>query len=331
MKLTMWALVHYSKRKELRGPRTMSVVTPHQEQTNPLKTDIQSMMAQLEHYWSQQGCVILPAYDMEMGAGTSSPWTVFRALGSAPWRAAFTQPCRRPSDGRFGQNPNRMQKFHQFQVVLKPTPDDVQALLLESYAFLGIDIHAHDIRFVEDDWENPSLGAAGLGWEVWLDGMEVTQFTYFQQMGGIPCSVVTAELTYGIERLALFLQHKSSFFSLQWNQATTHNGPGMTWGDMHLVAEQQWSEWNFHQAPVEDLLPHFHRVLSWGDTALAKDLILPAYDNSIQANHLFNLLDARGALSTAQRAESIASIRALVKRCCVRWLEIYEPSQGDVS
>lgn len=293
-------------------------------------TDIQSMIGSLETYWSQQGCVVLPAYDMEMGAGTSSPWTVFKTLGSTPWKAAFAQPCRRPSDGRFGNNPNRVQKFHQFQVVLKPTPDDVQALLLESYELLGIDTQAHDIRFVEDDWENPSLGAAGLGWEVWLDGMEITQFTYFQQMGGIPCPVITAELTYGIERLALFLQHKTDFFQLQWNQSTPQS-PGMTWGDMHLDAERQWSQWNFYDAPVDDLLLHFDRVLSWGDAALVKDLILPAYDTSVQANHIFNLLDARGALSTAQRAESIARIRALVKRCCVRWLELNEPGNGERS
>ena len=278
----------------------------------------QSMVLTLQEFWANQGCLMLQGYDLEMGAGTSSPFTSLHALTPDPWKAAFVQLCRRPGDGRYGNNPNRVQKYHQFQVILKPAPKDVQNLLLHSYAILGIDTSQHDIRFVEDDWENPSLGAAGLGWEVWLDGMEVTQFTYFQQMGGIECPVVSAEITYGLERIALFLQNKSSFFDLAWNDPDAH--PAYTWGDVALRGEQEFSAWYFDHAPIEGLLRHFEDALSWGAMALEKNLILPAYDYVIQANHVFNVLDARGAIGVAQRAENIARIRHLASACCHSWV-----------
>ncbi len=278
----------------------------------------QSMVLTLQEFWAGQGCVMLQGYDLEMGAGTSSPFTALYALTQKPWKAAFVQPCRRPSDGRYGENPNRVQKYHQFQVILKPAPEDVQDLLLRSYECLGIDTQKHDIRFVEDDWENPSLGAAGLGWEVWLDGMEVTQFTYFQQMGGIACSPVSAEITYGLERIALFLQNKDSFFDLAWNNPDS-DAP-YTWGDVALRGEQQFSAWCFEHAPVSGLMQHFEDALTWGALALEKQLVLPAYDYVIQANHIFNILDARGAISVAQRAENIARIRHLASACCAAWI-----------
>lgn len=268
----------------------------------------------------------MQGYDLEMGAGTSSPLTSLYALTPRPWRAAFVQPCRRPSDGRYGENPNRVQKYHQFQVVLKPPPQNVQDLLLSSYAALGIDVTQHDIRFVEDDWENPSLGAAGLGWEVWLDGMEVTQFTYFQQMGGIECDPVSAEITYGLERIALFLQNKARIFDLAWNEPGSESS--YTWGDVSLRSEQEFSAWYFDFAPIAGLRGHFEDALAWGTLALGKTLILPAYDYVIQANHTFNILDARGAMSVAERAENIARIRHLASACCHAWVQTEAPKNS---
>jgi len=280
----------------------------------------QSMLLTLQQFWSNQGCIILQGYDLEMGAGTSSPFTSLYALTPQPWRAAFIQPCRRPSDGRYGENPNRVQKYHQFQVILKPSPNNVQDLLINSYMALGIDVTKHDIRFVEDDWENPSLGAAGLGWEVWLDGMEITQFTYFQQMGGIECNPVSAELTYGLERIALFLQNKENIFDLQWNESGSEKM--YSWGDIALRGEQEFSAWYFNYAPIEGLRQHFEDALAWGKHALEKTLILPAYDYVIQANHIFNILDARGSMSVAERAENITHIRHLASACCQAWVDL---------
>lgn len=280
------------------------------------------MLFTLQQFWADQGCLMLQGYDLEMGAGTSSPFTSLYALTAKPWRAAFVQPCRRPSDGRYGENPNRVQKYHQFQVILKPSPENVQDLLLNSYRALGINVTQHDIRFVEDDWENPSLGAAGLGWEVWLDGMEVTQFTYFQQMGGIPCDPVSAEITYGLERLALFLQNKSSLFDLAWNDPDS--ATAYTWGDVSLESERQFSTWYFEGAPVDILRRHFEDALVCGERALAQDLVLPAYDYVIQANHTFNVVDARGALSVAERAECISRVRHLASACCRAWVKVMD-------
>ncbi len=284
-----------------------------------VSSSFQDMILSLQQFWAKKGCVLLQGYDLEMGAGTSSPFTSLYALTDRPWRAAFVQPCRRPSDGRYGNNPNRVQKYHQFQVILKPAPQDVQDLLLASYSALGIDVNQHDIRFVEDDWENPSLGAAGLGWEVWLDGMEVTQFTYFQQMGGIPCDPVSAEITYGLERIAMFLQNKTSMFDLAWNRPGSESS--YTWGALGKDSEAQFSKWYFDCAPIDGLRRHFEDALTWGASALDQGLVLPAYDYCIQANHLFNMLDARGSMSVAERAENIGRIRHLVSACCHKWIE----------
>jgi glycyl-tRNA synthetase alpha chain len=252
---------------------------------------------------------------MEVGAGTFHPATTLRALGREPWNAAYVQPSRRPTDGRYGENPNRLQHYYQFQVVLKPSPDDVQELYLRSLYDLGIDPGLHDIRFVEDDWESPTLGAWGLGWGVWCDGMEVTQFTYFQQVGGIECEPVTAELTYGIERLAMFIQEVENVFDLDWN------GRGVTYGDVFLQAEREYSAYNFEHADTRALLQHFRDAQMECKALLGHALALPAYDQCIKASHLFNLLDARGVIGVAERASYIGRVRALAKACCEAWLD----------
>jgi glycyl-tRNA synthetase alpha chain len=259
----------------------------------------QDMILRLHAYWAAQGCVILQPYDMEMGAGTFHPATTLRALGPTPWRAAFVQPCRRPSDGRYGENPNRLQHYYQYQVIMKPSPDDAQALVLESFRRIGIDTALHDFRFVEDDWESPTLGAWGLGWEVWCDGMEVLQFTYFQQVGGIPVVTPSAEFTYGLERLAMYVQGVESVYDLDFN------GHGVTYGDVFLRAEREYSAHNF-EAECAALI--------------ARALPLPAYDQCIKASHLFNLLDARGVISVSERAAYIARVRTLSRACCEAWL-----------
>lgn len=278
----------------------------------------QNIIFSLQHFWSEQGCVILQPYDAEMGAGTFHPATTFKALGPDPWRAAFVQPSRRPTDGRYGDNPNRVQRHHQFQVILKPSPEDVQDLTLESFRRVGLDPKQHDIRFVEDDWESPTLGASGLGWEVWCDGMEILQFTYFQQVGGIPCNPVCAELTYGLERLAMNIQEKENVYDLDWNGA-----PGdqkMTYGDVCHPMEVQFSHYNFTGASVERLQQGFTMAEGECQDLLAQNLPLPAYDQCIHASHLFNLLDARGALSVAQRAQYIARVRHLARGCFEAWM-----------
>ena len=262
--------------------------------------------------------MILQPYDIEVGAGTFHPATTLRALGPEPWRAAYVQPSRRPTDGRYGENPNRLQHYYQFQVILKPSPADIQELYLGSLAALGIDPALHDIRFVEDDWESPTLGAWGLGWEVWCDGMEVSQFTYFQQVGGIDCDPVSAELTYGLERLAMYVQGVENVYDLDFNGAP---GPALTYGDVFLQAEREFSAFNFEVADTELLFRAFRRRrggMRRADRSAA--LALPAYDQCLKASHLFNLLDARGVISVTERAAYIGRVRALAKACCEAWL-----------
>jgi len=274
----------------------------------------QDIILTLQHYWSEQGCVILQPYDMEVGAGTFHPATTRRALGYKPWKCAYVQPSRRPKDGRYGENPNRLQHYYQFQVILKPSPDDIQELYLKSLYELGIDPKLHDIRFVEDDWESPTLGAWGLGWEVWCDGMEVTQFTYFQQVGGIECRPVSGELTYGLERLAMYIQGKENVYDLDFN------GAGVTYGDVFLENERQFSAYNLEHADTAQLLQHFSDAEKECEALLGRNLPLPAYDQCIKASHRFNLLDARGVISVTERAAYIGRVRALAKACCEAYL-----------
>ncbi|WP_334127711.1 glycine--tRNA ligase subunit alpha [Sneathiella sp.] len=275
----------------------------------------QDLILTLQHYWASKGCVILQPYDMEVGAGTFHPATTLRALGPEPWNAAYVQPSRRPTDGRYGENPNRTQHYYQFQVLLKPSPDNIQELYLESICALGIDPKNHDIRFVEDDWESPTLGAWGLGWEVWCDGMEVSQFTFFQQVGGFECNPVSGELTYGLERLAMYVQGVDNMFDLKWNDA------GVTYGDVFLQNEKEFSAYNFEHANVEILMRHFEDAERQCNDILAAGLALPAYDQCMKASHLFNLLDARGVISVTERAAYIGRVRALAKACAGGWLK----------
>jgi glycyl-tRNA synthetase alpha chain len=278
------------------------------------RTSFQGLVLELQSFWAAHGCVILQPYDMEVGAGTFHPATTLRSLGRAPWRAAYVQPSRRPTDGRYGENPNRLQHYYQFQVILKPSPPDSQELYLESLRRLGIDPRVHDIRFVEDDWESPTLGAAGLGWEVWCDGMEVTQFTYFQQVGGIECDPVSVELTYGLERLAMYIQGVENVYDLDFN------GAGVKYGDVFLRAEREFSAYNFEFANTDVLFGHFSDAEAECQALLGRNLALPAYDQCIKASHLFNLLDARGVISVTERAAYIGRVRALAKGCCEAWL-----------
>jgi len=282
---------------------------------SPRPPSFQELILRLQQFWGERGCLILQPYDMEVGAGTFHPATTLRALGPEPWRAAYVQPSRRPTDGRYGENPNRLQHYYQFQVILKPSPPDLQETYLESLVALGIDPRLHDIRFVEDDWESPTLGAWGLGWEVWCDGMEVTQFTYFQQVGGIDCRPVSGELTYGLERLAMYVQGIENVYELDFN------GAGVTYGDVFLEAERQYSAHNFEYATVERLARHFEDAEAECRHLLAHGLPLPAYDQCLKASHLFNLLDARGAIGVAERQAYIGRVRALAKACCEAWLE----------
>ncbi|MBP7064331.1 glycine--tRNA ligase subunit alpha [Ferrovibrio sp.] len=280
----------------------------------PTSHAFQDLILALQTYWARQGCTILQPYDMEVGAGTFHPATTLRALGPEPWNAAYVQPSRRPKDGRYGENPNRLQHYYQFQVILKPSPANVLELYLDSLAVLGIDHKRHDIRFVEDDWESPTLGAWGLGWEVWCDGMEVTQFTYFQQVGGYDCSPVAAEITYGLERLAMYIQGKDRVYDLDFN------GRGVSYGDVFLQAEQEFSAYNFEHADTEQLFRRFNDVEKECIALVEKGLALPAYDQCMKASHTFNLLDARGVISVTERAAYIGRVRALAKACCTQWL-----------
>lgn len=274
----------------------------------------QDLVLRLHQFWSQKGCAILQPYDTELGAGTLSPHTTLSALGPEPWACAYVQPCRRPSDGRYGENPNRLQHYYQYQVLLKPSPQDSQALLLESYRAIGIDTDTHDIRFVEDDWENPTIGAWGLGWEVWCDGMEVTQFTYFQQIGGIATVMPSTELTYGLERLAMYVQGVENVYDLDYN------GKGLTYGDIFLRAERDYSRHNFELTDPQILLAHFNDAEKESIRFSESGVAQPAFDQCLKASHLFNLLDARGVISVSERAAYIGRVRVLAKAACEAWL-----------
>tara|TARA_Y100001970_G_scaffold294373_1_gene452145 strand:+ start:47782 stop:48693 length:912 start_codon:yes stop_codon:yes gene_type:complete len=281
----------------------------------------QAIILSLQSFWAEKGCVLLQPYDLEVGAGTFHPATTLRSLGPDPWSAAYVQPSRRPADGRYGENPNRLQHYYQFQVVIKPSPENIQQLYLESLNNLGIDTAAHDVRFVEDDWESPTLGAWGLGWEVWCDGMEVTQFTYFQQIGGIDCNPVTVEITYGLERLAMYVQGIDNVFELDWNGL--EDSGAISYGDVFLRAEQEFSAYNFEYANTDKLTRQFIDAEIECKALLSEGvrLALPAYDQCMKASHIFNLLDARGVISVTERANYISRVRALAKSCCECWLE----------
>ena len=275
----------------------------------------QSLIFELQKFWESRKCIILQPYDTEMGAGTFHPATALRVLGPKHWRAAFLQPCRRPMDGRYGDNPNRLQHYYQFQVILKPSPRDSQEIYLESLRHLGINVQKHDIKFIEDDWESPTLGASGLGWEVWCDGLEITQFTYFQQMAGIECKPVSLELTYGLERLAMYLQGTDNVFKIKWNEE------GVTYGDIYLQSEKEFSSYNFEKANVEILTNQFNELENECSVLIDSNLPLPAYEQCIKASHVFNLLDSRGSISVADRASYILRIRNMVRETCLRWLQ----------
>ncbi len=277
--------------------------------------NFQDTILNLQKYWSKHGCVILQPYDIEVGAGTFHPATTLRSLGSKPWKAAYVQPSRRPSDGRYGDNPNRLQHYYQFQVIIKPSPKDIKKLYLNSLSAIGIKNQEHDIRFVEDDWESPTLGAAGLGWEVWCDGMEITQFTYFQQMAGIECKSISVELTYGLERICMFTQQKKNVFDLLWNNE------GVLYREVFHQAEKEFSAYNFEHANTNNLFKIFDMFELESKSLLEKNLSLPAYDQCLKASHVFNILDARGVISVAQRAEYISRIREITKGVGKIWLK----------
>jgi glycyl-tRNA synthetase alpha chain len=273
----------------------------------------QQMILRLSEFWADQGCVVLQPYDIEVGAGTFHPATTLRSLGPEPWNTAYVQPSRRPTDGRYGENPNRLQHYYQYQVILKPSPDNVQDLYLDSLRALGIEPAEHDVRFVEDDWESPTLGAWGLGWEVWLNGMEVTQFTYFQQVGGFECRPVPAEITYGLERLAMYIQGVDSVYDLTWVD-------GVTYGDVFKRAEFEYSTYNFEVADTAMLYGLFDTYEAECRTTLDRGLTLPAYDYVLKCSHVFNLLDARGAIAVTERTGFIGRVRTLAKGCAEAWL-----------
>jgi len=277
----------------------------------------QEVIATLNKFWAERGCVILQPYDMEVGAGTFHPATFLRALGPKPFSAAYVEPCRRPTDGRYGENPNRLQHYYQYQVIIKPSPDDIQDIYLESLKALGIDPKEHDIRFVEDDWESPTLGAWGLGWEVWLDGMEITQFTYFQQIGGFDCNPVTVEITYGLERITMYLQEVENVFDIKWNE-------NITYRDIHFRGEVEYSIYNFEEADVSLLKDLFNKFEKEANRLLDRGLVLPGYDYVIKCSHIFNLLDARGVLSPIERANYIGRVRGIAKKTAEKWLETEE-------
>lgn len=310
------------------GPMT---TTPHQsnaarpDHMDPTRS-FQGMILTLQSFWADRGCVILQPYDIEMGAGTFHPATTLRALGPRPWNAAYVQPSRRPKDGRYGENPNRLQHYYQFQAILKPSPPDLQELYLQSLYAIGIDPTIHDIRFVEDDWESPTLGAWGLGWECWCDGMEVSQFTYFQQVAGFECRPVSGEVTYGLERLAMYVQGVDSMFDLNFNGR--EDAGKVTYGDIFLQSEREYSRHNFEYADTDMLFEQFRmaeaacrRYLEAGDAGEHHLMALPAYDQCIKASHVFNLLDARGVISVTERQSYILRVRELAKACGAAWLK----------
>jgi len=284
------------------------------KKNKPLFQSFQDTILNLQKYWSKQGCVIVQPYDMEVGAGTFHPATTLRSLGPKPWKVAYVQPSRRPTDGRYGNNPNRLQHYYQFQVLIKPSPKEIKKLYLNSLSVIGINHNDHDIRFVEDDWESPTLGAAGLGWEVWCDGMEITQFTYFQQMAGMQCKPVSVELTYGLERICMFTQQKKNVFDLLWNNQ------GIEYREVFHQAEKEFSAYNFEYANTENLLKIFDMLEMEAKSLIEKKISLPAYDQCLKASHIFNILDARGVISVAQRAEYIGRIRDITKGAAEIWV-----------
>ena len=291
------------------------MVSKKKKNKKPKFQSFQSTILNLQKYWNKKGCVILQPYDMEVGAGTFHPATTLRSLGPKPWKTAYVQPSRRPTDGRYGKNPNRLQHYYQFQVLIKPSPNDIKKLYLNSLNAVGINHKEHDIRFVEDDWESPTLGAAGLGWEVWCDGMEITQFTYFQQMAGIECKPVSVELTYGLERICMFTQQKKNVFDLSWNDE------GIKYRDVFYQAEKEFSAYNFEYANTDNLFKIFDMFEKESQSLIEKELSLPAYDQCLKASHIFNILDARGVISVAQRAEYISRIREITKSVGEIWLK----------
>ena len=275
----------------------------------------QNLIFNLQKFWDKQGCIILQPYDLEVGAGTFHPATTLRSLGPKPWKAAYVQPSRRPTDGRYGKNPNRLQHYYQYQVIIKPSPKDIKQLYLKSLMAIGIDSKEHDIRFVEDDWESPTLGAAGLGWEVWCDGMEITQFTYFQKMTGIECKPISVELTYGLERICMFVQEKKNVFDIDWNDN------GVKYRDVYFQSEKEFSAYNFDYANTDSLLKNFEIAEQECKNLLEQKLPLPAYDQCLKASHIFNLLDSRGVIAVAERTGYINRIRDLAKGAGSGWLE----------
>jgi glycyl-tRNA synthetase alpha chain len=275
----------------------------------------QDTILNLQKFWSKHGCIILQPYDMEVGAGTFHPATTLRSLGPKPWKAAYVQPSRRPTDGRYGDNPNRLQHYYQFQVIIKPSPSNIKKLFLNSLSVVGIDHKNHDIRFVEDDWESPTLGAAGLGWEVWCDGMEITQFTYFQQMAGFECKPVSVEITYGLERICMFTQQKKNVYDLIWNNEDVE------YREVFYQSEKEFSAYNFEHANTENLFKMFDMLESEAKSLVEKKIALPAYDQCLKASHVFNVLDARGVISVAQRAEYIGRIREITKSVATIWID----------
>ncbi len=276
--------------------------------------NFQQIFLALHKYWSDYGCLIAQPYDSEVGAGTFNPHTFFRSLGPKPWKVAYIEPSRRPTDGRYGENPNRLQHYYQYQVIIKPSPKDIQEVYLKSLEKLGIKTKDHDIRFVEDDWKSPTLGAWGLGWEVWLDGMEITQFTYFQQVGGIDLDLISVELTYGLERIAMYIQKKDNVFDLNWSD-------GVTYGDVHKESEKEWSKYNFEIANISMLKNNFASFEKEAKKLLKNNLLLPAYDYAIKCSHSFNMLDARGALGVSERARYISQVQNLAKACASKYLQ----------
>jgi glycyl-tRNA synthetase alpha chain len=286
--------------------------------------NFQQIILALQSYWADYGCVLMQPYDLEVGAGTFHPATFLKSLGPEPWRVAYVQPCRRPTDGRYGENPNRLQQYYQFQVILKPSPENVLDVYFNSLKKLGIHPEEHDIRLVEDDWESPTLGAWGLGWEVWLDGMEITQFTYFQQIGGFDVDPISAEITYGLERIAMYIQEKESVFDLKWVN-------GVSYGDIHLSTEQQWSKYNFELADVNKCREHFQMYELQCQALLKEGQVLPAYDFVLKCSHLFNLLDARGAISVSQRQLYVKRVRHLARSCAQLYLHLFSDEKEVVS
>jgi glycyl-tRNA synthetase alpha chain len=288
-----------------------------------MSLSFQDMIFELQRFWAREGCLLWQPYDMEKGAGTFNPATFFGALTAAPTRVAYVEPCRRPTDGRYGDNPNRLGKYYQFQVLMKPVPKDITGLYLRSLKAIGIDVKSHDLRWIEDDWESPTLGASGVGWEIWLDGMEITQFTYFQQMGGLPLSPISVELTYGLERIAMFLQKKDNVYDLDYNER-------FTYGDLHKRSEREFSAYHFEHSDAEMLMRHYNDAEKEGRRLVAARLPLPAYDCVMRVSHLFNMLDARGAISVTERAAYIARVRGLAKQVINLYVELNAPAAEAV-